>query len=85
MTWLSDTILQLAGPLVLVVVFALPALEASTLLLLEPALNPFWAWLVHGERPGFWSVAGGALILGAAIAKTWWDGRAAPEAEVPTG
>jgi membrane-associated protein len=32
MTWLSDTILQLTGPLVLVVVFALPALEASTLL-----------------------------------------------------
>jgi membrane-associated protein len=32
MTWLSDTILRLAGPLVLVTVFALPALEASTLL-----------------------------------------------------
>jgi membrane-associated protein len=32
MTWLSDTILRLAGPLVLVAVFTLPALEASTLL-----------------------------------------------------
>ncbi|HEV2896093.1 MAG TPA: DedA family protein [Actinomycetota bacterium] len=32
MTWLTDTVLHLAGPLVLVVVFALPALEASTLL-----------------------------------------------------
>jgi membrane-associated protein len=32
MTWLTDTILRLAGPLVLVVVFTLPALEASTLL-----------------------------------------------------
>jgi membrane-associated protein len=32
MAWLSDTILRLAGPLVLVAVFALPALEASTLL-----------------------------------------------------
>jgi drug/metabolite transporter, DME family len=29
-----------------------PAVEASTLLLLEPAVNPFWAWLVHGERFG---------------------------------
>jgi DME family drug/metabolite transporter len=47
-----------------------PAVEASTLLLLEPALNPFWAWLVHGERPGLWSIAGGALILGATIART---------------
>jgi membrane-associated protein len=32
MTWLADLILRLGGPLVLVVVFALPALEASTLL-----------------------------------------------------
>jgi undecaprenyl-diphosphatase len=32
MAWLTDTILRLAGPLVLVAVFALPALEASTLL-----------------------------------------------------
>jgi drug/metabolite transporter, DME family len=46
------------------------ALEASVLLLLEPALNPFWAWLVHGERPGFWSLLGGALILGATLART---------------
>lgn len=61
------------------------ALEASTLLLLEPALNPFWAWLVHGERPGAWSLAGGALILGATIVKTWVDGRASPEAEAPAG
>jgi drug/metabolite transporter (DMT)-like permease len=47
-----------------------PALEASTLLLLEPALNPVWSWLVHGERPGAWSLAGGALILGATVART---------------
>jgi membrane-associated protein len=32
MTWLSDTILRLGAPLVLLAVFALPALEASTLL-----------------------------------------------------
>jgi drug/metabolite transporter, DME family len=35
------------------------------LLLMEPALNPAWSWLVHGETPGPWSLAGGALILGA--------------------
>jgi len=43
------------------------ALEASLLLLVEPALSPIWAWLVHGERPGRWSLAGGALILGACL------------------
>jgi drug/metabolite transporter, DME family len=52
------------------------AFEASLLLLLEPVLNPIWAWVVHGERPGPWSLAGGALILGATVAKTWVDTRA---------
>lgn len=51
------------------------ALEASLLLLLEPVLNPVWAWLLHGETPGRWSLAGGALILAATAAKTWLDGR----------
>jgi drug/metabolite transporter, DME family len=50
------------------------ALEASLLLLLEPVLNPIWAWLVHGERPGAWSLAGGAVILVATLGKSWWDG-----------
>ncbi|MGZ8375841.1 MAG: DMT family transporter [Gemmatirosa sp.] len=52
-----------------------PALEASTLLLVEPALNPAWAYLAHGERPGPLSWVGGALIVLAAVAKTWWDVR----------
>lgn len=51
------------------------ALEAALLLLAEPALNPVWAWAVHGERPGSWAVAGGALILGTTLLKTWWDAR----------
>ncbi len=60
-----------------------PALEASTLLLVEPALNPIWAWAAHGERPGALAWAGGALILLAALAKTWWDvRRPAPAAKV---
>ncbi len=42
-----------------------PALETSLLLLVEPVLNPIWAWIVHGENPGLWSVLGGAVILGA--------------------
>jgi DME family drug/metabolite transporter len=54
-----------------------PALEASLLLLLEPVLNPIWAWLVHGERPGGWSIGGGLLILLATLAKSAWDSRRA--------
>jgi drug/metabolite transporter, DME family len=52
-----------------------PAFEASILLLIEPALNPVWTWIVHGERPGVWALAGGALILGASLAHTWWESR----------
>ncbi len=51
------------------------ALEASLLLLLEPALNPVWAWLVHGERPSVWGAVGGAVILGATLLRIWWVGR----------
>ena len=56
-----------------------PAFEAMILLLLEPALNPIWSWMVHGERPGAWSLLGGALILGASVLKTWNDSRLIPK------
>ena len=48
-----------------------PAFEANTVLLLEPALNPVWVWLLYAERPGGWALAGGAVILGAALANAW--------------
>ncbi|HEU4885936.1 MAG TPA: EamA family transporter [Longimicrobium sp.] len=51
------------------------ALEVSVLLLLEPALSPVWTWLVHGETPGPWSIAGGILILGATLLRTSADAR----------
>jgi drug/metabolite transporter (DMT)-like permease len=52
-----------------------PALEASLLLLLEPVMNPLWAWIVHGEEPGAWSLSGGAIILTATVVKTVRDVR----------
>ncbi|MGH9381794.1 MAG: DMT family transporter [Thermoanaerobaculia bacterium] len=51
------------------------ALEASLLLLVEPVLSPIWAWLVHGERPTAWALAGGAIILAATATKTVLEGR----------
>ena len=48
-----------------------PAVETTTLLMVEPALNPVWTWLVHGEKPGTWAVAGGALIVCATLWNTW--------------
>jgi drug/metabolite transporter (DMT)-like permease len=54
------------------------AFEASLLLLLEPVLNPVWSWLVHGERPGVWSLAGGAVILISTLIKSRVDARGFP-------
>lgn len=61
-----------------------PAFEASLLLFLEPALNPLFAWLVHGERPGPWALAGGGLIMSATVVKAWTDSREPPPA-IPAG
>jgi drug/metabolite transporter (DMT)-like permease len=62
----------------------LPALEASIILLIEPALNPLWAWAVQGEVPGTFAIAGGAIILGATTLRTWIDARRRPAVE-PAG
>jgi DME family drug/metabolite transporter len=54
----------------------LPALEASLLLLLEPVLNPLWAWFIRDEYPGTWTLTGGAIIIAATGAKAVYDSRA---------
>ncbi|HTP53020.1 MAG TPA: DMT family transporter [Anaeromyxobacteraceae bacterium] len=56
----------------------LPALQTSLLLLAEPALNPLWAWIVHGERPTALALTGGVLILGSTATKAWVDARIPP-------
>lgn len=45
-----------------------PAFEASALILLEPALNPVWAFLVQGERPAPLAILGAVIIL---LATLW--------------
>ena len=56
----------------------LPAVEVSLLLLLEPVLNPVWAWIVHGEKPGMSALAGGLLILGASLRRALAADRQSP-------
>jgi drug/metabolite transporter (DMT)-like permease len=48
-----------------------PAFAASALLLVEPALNPVWTWLLHGEAPSGYAVAGGGIILAATLGSAW--------------
>ncbi len=61
------------------------ALEVGLFLLIEPVLNPIWAWLVHRETSGVATLAGGALILGATAGRMIADARlrASPELAAP--
>jgi drug/metabolite transporter, DME family len=46
------------------------ALEASLIGMIEPVLNPVWVFIALGETPGWWAVAGGAVILVAVAVRT---------------
>jgi drug/metabolite transporter (DMT)-like permease len=45
--------------------------EAGTISLLEPLLNPLWAYLISGEQPSLYTLGGGAFILGALAWRYW--------------
>jgi DME family drug/metabolite transporter len=49
------------------------AQEAGTITLLEPLLNPLWAYLVspESEKPTLYTLAGGACIIGALAWRYW--------------
>jgi len=40
------------------------AIESVLLVTLEPVLNPLWVFLLLGERPGHYTLLGGAVIIG---------------------
>jgi drug/metabolite transporter (DMT)-like permease len=62
----------------------LPALEVSLLLLIEPVLNPAWTWLIRGEHPGSWTIAGGAIIIAATAIKSLHDARTTVALRAPS-
>ena len=68
---------QLAGGLLLYMASLkrIPAGRAALLGLLELVLGPIWVWLFDGERPGDLTLAGGAIVIGAAAANVWLDSR----------
>ena len=61
----------------------LPALEVSLLLLVEPALNPVWTWILRGESPGISTIVGGGIILTATALRSLHDARASPRLAAP--
>jgi DME family drug/metabolite transporter len=46
---------------------------------IEPLLNPTWAFLFLGEVPGFWAVFGGMIILSAVILRAVISTPSAPK------
>jgi drug/metabolite transporter (DMT)-like permease len=75
--WLGVFQVGLAYVLLARAVRYLPAFEVAMLTLVEPVLSPLWAWLLHGERPGAWALAGGGLILATGALRTWSGARRA--------
>src|SRR5262249_22346743 len=65
----------------------IPVAEASLIAVLESVLGPVWVWLAIGERPGAFSLTGGALILLALVAHTTadllWPPRASRPDDIP--
>ncbi|HEV8263437.1 MAG TPA: DMT family transporter [Gemmatimonadales bacterium] len=61
----------------------LRALEVGLFMLIEPVLNPVWAWLVHGEAPASTTLLGGALILGATLLRSVLDARFPERPPIP--
>jgi drug/metabolite transporter (DMT)-like permease len=51
----------------------LPAARAGLVAMLEPVMNPLWVLLGTGERPSAWTIAGGAIVIGAVGARTALD------------
>jgi drug/metabolite transporter (DMT)-like permease len=39
------------------------ALDSILIPIIEPILNPLWVFLLIGERPGPWAMAGGVIVL----------------------
>jgi drug/metabolite transporter (DMT)-like permease len=46
------------------------ALDASIISIIEPILNPVWVMLATNERPAFWSIVGGAIVLATSLGRS---------------
>ncbi|MFO1053589.1 MAG: EamA family transporter [Planctomycetota bacterium] len=78
LAWLGTFQVGLAYVLLTHAVRSVPALDATLLLMVEPALNPVFTFLVHGERPAALAIVGGLVIVAALLCKTLLDARRLP-------
>ena len=47
----------------------LTAIEAILITVIEPLLNPVWVFIFAGEKPSFYAIVGGVIVLSAVIAR----------------
>lgn len=45
------------------------ALDGTLISFIEPILNPIWVLIALGEKPGFWAIIGGSIVIGSLILK----------------
>lgn len=50
---------------------SVPAVEGAIIPMIEPILSPLWVFLLLGERPGPFALAGGSIVLGTVGVRTW--------------
>lgn len=51
------------------------SLDASIIGFIEPLLNPIWVFLFIGEKPSFWAIIGGIIIIITVVAHTIFNAR----------
>jgi drug/metabolite transporter (DMT)-like permease len=56
----------------------LPALDAVLIQTVEPLLNPIWVFLIIGEVPGLWAIAGGIIVLATVTIRNIYANRKQP-------
>jgi drug/metabolite transporter (DMT)-like permease len=61
------------------------ALDASIISIIEPILNPIWVMLATTERPAFWSIVGGSIVLATSLGRSLLASRNIPAETIPPG
>jgi drug/metabolite transporter (DMT)-like permease len=61
------------------------ALDASIISIIEPILNPIWVMLATNERPAFWSIVGGSIVLATSLGRSLLASRNIPAEILPPG
>jgi drug/metabolite transporter (DMT)-like permease len=59
------------------------ALDASIISIIEPILNPIWVMLATSERPAYWSVVGGSIVLATSLTRSLLVSRSIPAETLP--